>query len=101
MIELKIDKFEKGKVVFHIERQDEEDYDRLSDRLNDKPVAFKLSDGFNYYLESRGFIEFYPNTHTFYVRGTIRELDYTRIEVSIAEYLIIYELINKYNEKFS
>ena len=97
MIELKVDKFEKGKVTFHISRQDEEDYERLSDI----PVAFKLSGGFNYYLESKGFIEFYPNIHTFYVRGNYKEKDFKRIKVAFSEYLIIYELVNKYNEKFS
>lgn len=96
MIKLKVDKFEKGKVVFHISKQDEEDYDRL----HNKPVALKLSDGCNYYLESEGFIEFYPNLHTFYVRGSYKEKDFKRIKVAFSEYLIIFELVKKYNEKF-
>ena len=96
MIELKVDKFENGKVTFYISRQDKEDYDRL----HYKPFTFKLSDGFNYNLESKCFIEFCPNIHTFYVRGSYKAEDYSRIEVAFSEYLIIYELVNKYNEEF-
>ena len=96
MLELKVDKFENGKVTFYIERQDEEDYERL----NDENVTFKLSDGFIYRLESCGFISFYPELHTFCVRGAFKDRDFERIEVAFSEYLIIYELVNKYNEEF-
>ena len=96
MIELKVDKFENGKVTFYISRQDKEDYDRL----HYKPFTFKLSDGFNYNLESEGFMNFYPEIHTFCVRGLMKDRDYIRQEVSFSEYLIIYELVNKYNEVF-
>ena len=30
----------------------------------------------------------------------MQEKDFERIEVSVSEYLIIYELVKKYNEKF-
>ena len=95
MIKLKVDKFEKGKVTFHISRQDLEDYEKLI-----RVFSTKLSDGFSYYLESCGFIGFYPELHTFCVRGFNKERDFERIEVAFSEYLIIYELVNKYNEEF-
>ena len=95
MIELKIDKFEKGKVTFYISRQDEEDYDRL----HDKPFTLKLSKRF-YHLKSRGFIGFYPKFYTFFIRGNCKDRDYRRITVRISEYLNIFELIKKYNETF-
>ena len=93
MIELKVDKFENGRVFFYIERQDEEDYDRLSKQY----FSFEIS---GVKIISGGYPNFYSDDKEFFVRGTIRELDYTRIEVSISEYLIIYELVKKYNEKF-
>lgn len=93
MIELKVDKFENGKVTFYISRQDEEDYKRLR-----SVFSITLSDGFNYCLESEGFMDFYPAIHTFCVRGVYKDRDYIRKEVDFSEYLIIYELVKKYNE---
>lgn len=93
MIELKVDKFEDGKVTFHIERQDKEDYDRLR-----SVFSIKLSDGFTYCLNSEGFMDFYPGIHTFCVRGVFKDRDYIRKEVEFSEYLIIYELVKEYNE---
>ena len=98
MIELKIDKFEKGKVTFHISRQDLEDYKRLYD----KPFALKLSGGFEYILKTCVGPSFYRGTEVkeLFVRGDDRSSDYYKIKVSISEYLNIYELVNKYNEEF-
>lgn len=94
MIELTVDKFEKGKVVFHISRQDEEDYKRLEEE-----ITFKIS-GINYFISTGYFPGFYPNIRTFYVRGNLKEKDFKRIRVEFSEYLIIYELVKKYNENF-
>ena len=91
MIELKVDDFENGKVYFHISRQDKEDYDRLSvigGRRYGKYCLICAN-----YPEVRG--------RYFFVRGDYKEEDSRRIEVSMSEYLIIFELIKKYNEKFS
>ena len=96
MIELKVDEFENGIVSFYISRQDEEDYDRLSKQY----FSFEIS-GVKFLIRSGGYPNFYSDDKEFFVRGTIRELDYTRIKVSISEYLIIFELVKKYNEKFS
>ena len=94
MIELKIDKFEKGKVVFHISRQDEEDYKRLS-----KPCSFEIN-GFKFFIVSSALPTFFIEEKYFFVRGIFKEKDFDIMEVSISEYLIIYELVKKYNEKF-
>ena len=96
MIELKVDDFLEGKVAFYIERQDKEDYDRLQEQ----DCSFEIN-GVKFLIRSGGYPSFYSEDKQFFVRGTIRELDYTRIEVSISEYLNIFELVKKYNEKFS
>ena len=96
MIELKVDKFFDGKVTFHIERQDLEDYDRLS-----KPSCSFEINGVNFLIVSGAYPSFYPEDKQFFVRGNIKAEDYRRIRVSISEYLIIFELVKKYNEKFS
>ena len=99
MIELKIDKFKNGKVSFYISRQDEEDYNRLYD----EPFTLKLSDGFEYTLKSCVFPDFYREKEfkELFVRGENRGGDYCKIIVSMSEYLNIFELVKKYNEKFS
>ena len=98
MIELKVCEFKNGKVTFYISRQDEEDYNRL----NDKPFALKLSDGFEYTLKTCAYPAFYREKEVkeFFVRGDNRSDDYDKIRVSISEYLNIYELVKKYNEEF-
>ena len=98
MIELKVDKFENGNVVFHIEEQDVEDYNRL----DDKPFTVKLSDGSEYKLKSCAYPAFYREkaVKELFVRGENRGCDYDEITVSISEYLNIFELVKKYNEKF-
>ena len=99
MIELKIVEFKNGKVTFYISRQDEEDYERL----DDEPFTLKLSDGFEYTLKSCVYPSFYRGTEVkeLFVRGENRSSDYYKIKVSISEYLIVFELVKKYNEKFS
>ena len=100
MIELKVDEFKDCKVTFHISRQDKEDYKRL----NAKPFTLKLSDGSEYKLESScSFPYFYGEkaVKELCVRGDNRSSDYDRISVSISEYLNIFVLVQKYNEKFS
>ena len=95
MIELKVDDFLEGKVSFHIERQDEEDYKRLSQQY----FPFEIN-GTNFVIVSGAYPSFYSEDKHFFVRGNIKEEDYRRIRVSIAEYLNIFELVKKYNEKF-
>ena len=96
MIELKIDEFEDGYVTFHISRQDKEDYKRL----NTKMRTFEIN-GTNFNILKYNYPDFYIKDRSFFVRGNCKEEDFRRIEVSISEYLIIVELIKKYNEKFS
>ena len=93
MIELKVDDFLEGNVSFHIERQDKEDYKRLINNY----CLFEIS-GVKFLIRSGAFPGFYSEEKQFFVRGTMREEDYTIIRVSLSEYLIIYELIKKYNE---
>ena len=95
MIELKVDEFENGNVSFHIERQDKEDYDRLQEQF----CLFEIN-GVKFIIVSGCYPTFYSDDKLFFVRGTIREEDYKRIRVSISEYLNIFELVKKYNEKF-
>ena len=94
MIELKVDEFKDGKVYFHIERQDKEDYERLS-----KSCSFEIN-GTKFFIVSSALPTFFIEEKYFFVRGIFKEKDYERIEVSMSEYLIIYELVKKYNEKF-
>lgn len=92
MIELKIDKFEKGKVTFHISRQDAEDYQRL----RCKPFILKLSDGKEYWLFSSccpGYLN-----RDFFVRGKDSSMDNTKMIVEFTEFLKIFELLKEYNE---
>ena len=96
MIELKVDKFEDGQVVFHIERQDKEDYKRLINNY----CSFEINDT-NFFIVSGAFPAFYIEERKFFVRGKFKECDYDRIIVSISKYLIIFELVKKYNERFS
>ena len=96
MIELKVDEFEKGKVSFHISRQDKEDYDRLQKQF----CSFEIN-GIKFLIISGSYPSFYSDDKQFFVRGDFKENDYDIMEVSIAEYLIVFELIKKYNEKFS
>lgn len=87
MIELKIDKFEDGKVSFHIERQDEEDYDRLrilGGRLYGKYRLMSAS-----YPEIRG--------RDFFVRGWDESLNNVKCCVDFNDYLDIYDSIKAYN----
>ena len=98
MIELKIVKFKDGKVAFYIEGQDLEDYARL----HDEPFTLKLSDGFEYKLESC----IYPSyggkevRELFVLCGNNRRSEYDTIRVGVSEYLNIFELVKKYNETF-
>ena len=96
MIELKIDEFENGMVSFHISRQDKEDYDRLQKQS----CLFEIS-GVKFFIVSGSYPSFYSDEKQFFVRGDFKENDYDIMEVSISEYLIIFELVKKYNEKFS
>ena len=95
MIELKVDEFENGYVTFHIEKQDLEDDLRLSKQY----FSFEIN-GVNFFIVSGAYPIFYSEDKYFFVRGTIREEDSRRIEVSMSEYLNIFELVKKYNEKF-
>ena len=94
MIELKVDEFKDCKVTFHISRQDLEDYERLK-----KPCSFEIN-GIKFFIVSSALPTFFIEEKYFFVRGIFKEKDFERIEVSIAEYLIIYELVKKYNKKF-
>ena len=94
MIELKVDEFKDCKVTFHISRQDKEDYEILS-----KSCSFEIN-GTKFFIVSSALPTFFIEEKYFFVRGIFKEKDYERIEVSMSEYLIIYELVKKYNEKF-
>ena len=96
MIELKIDEFEDGYVTFHISRQDKEDYKRLNSEMR----TFEIN-GTSFNILKFNFPAFYIEDRNFFVRGNYKEKDFKRIKVSFSEYLIIFELIKKYNEKFS
>lgn len=93
MIELKVDEFEKGKVVFHISRQDEEDYIRL--KLAKQII---LDSGDFYYLQSIGCPQI-RNKH-FLVRGWMSHYDNIYLSTSLIDYLMIFECIKKYNKEF-
>lgn len=94
MIELKVDKFENGKVVFHIERQDIEDYIRLKKCAK----QIKLDNGKIYLLQSAGYPEI--NNKKFFVRGVMSNYDENCITTSLNNYLNIFECIKKYNNEF-
>ena len=96
MIELKVDEFFDGKVNFHIERQDEEDYNRIRNHN----IFFEVDKNI-YHLYSGAFPFFYQDEKEFFVRGTEKKFDDTKLTVTISEYLNIFELVKKYNEKFS
>ena len=96
MIELKVDEFENGKVSFHISRQDAEDYDRLQKQS----CSFEIN-GIKFFIISGTYPSFYSDDKYFFVRGDLTEADSDRIEVDFSEYLNIFELVKKYNEKFS
>ena len=86
MIELKVDKFEEGKVTFYISRQDKEDYERLCY----KPFTLKLSDGFEYILKTCVYPDFYRGTEVkeLFVRGDNRSNDYDKIRLVFQNILI-------------
>lgn len=93
MIELNVDAFIDGNVIFHIVRQDEEDYKRLKEG----EITFEIN-GIDYIISTASFPEFYFERKQFYVRGRNKANDFDQIEVSLSEYLNIYELVKKYNE---
>ena len=93
MIELKVDKFAEGIVIFHIERQDVEDYKRLK-----SAKKINLDKGGFYYLQSSGYPEILNKT--FFVRGTLEEQDKSCIATNVINYLKIFECIKKYNKEF-
>ena len=90
MIELKVDSCVNGMVSFHISRQDKEDYDRLNVIGGRRYGKYRLISA--NYPEVR--------ERNFFVRGDYKEKDTERIKVAFSEYLIIFELVKKYNEKF-
>ena len=94
MIELKVDEFENGKVVFHISRQDEEDYKILR---FEKQI--KLDSGDFYYLQSVGCPEIRNKFH-FLVRGSMFSYDEICLSTSLNNYLMLFECIKKYNKEF-
>ena len=96
MIELKVDEFEDGYVTFHISRQDKEDYKRLNSNMR----TFEIN-GTDFNILKFNYPAFYIEDRNFFVRGNFKERDFERIKVAFSEYLIIFELVKKYNEKFS
>ena len=96
MIELKVDSCVNGKVSFHISRQDLED----DLRLIKQSCSFEIN-GIKFFVASGAYPSFYSEDKYFFVRGNCKEEDFKRIEVDFSEYLIAYELVKKYNEKFS
>lgn len=93
MIELKVDKFADGIVIFHIEKQDVEDYNRLK-----FAKQIKLDSGDFYYLQSAGYPEI--DNKKFFVRGRSSSFDESCIATSLNNYLNIFECIKKYNNEF-
>ena len=96
MIELKIDEFEDGFVTFHISRQDKEDYKRLNSEMR----TFEIN-GTYFNILKFNYPAFYIEDRNFFVRGDYKDRDTERITVAFSEYLIIFELVKKYNKKFS
>lgn len=96
MIELTVDEFKNRRVTFHISKQEAEDYKRLKQ----KPFLLELSDGFEYTLKTCMYPSFYKEDKELFVRGENEKMDCRILEVSLSEYLIIFELVKKYNEKF-
>ena len=93
MIELKIDKFKNGKVIFHISWQDKEDYERLKVA----PFSLTLSDGKEYCLCSNCYPAYNNGDKYFFVRGWDSSMDNTKIMVTFADFLKIFELVKEYN----
>lgn len=87
MIELKVDKFQKGIVTFHIARQDKKDYDRLYRKL------FCHQD---FYLTSA--YSPFCTENMFGVRGSCKELDEKKLEVDIGMYIKICCVVKKFND---
>ena len=94
MIELKIDEFKEGKVIFHISRQDEEDYEKL----RYKPFLLTLSDGKVYGLFSDRFPQYYERHRRFFVRGREGSENEKEITVKLTDYLNIIELLQFYHK---
>ena len=92
MIELKVDKFAEGIVIFHIERQDVEDYERLREER-----YFCLDNGKIYSLQSYSHTELVEGKRLF-VRGSYHEIDNNLLTTSLDDYLNICECVKKYNE---
>ena len=87
MIELKVDEFKDGKVYFHIERQDKEDYERLNVVGGRRYGKYRLFS--NGYPEVRG--------ENFFVRGRDQRKNYLRCCVDFYDYLDICDSIKSYN----
>ena len=85
MIELKVDKFEKGEVTFHIERQ--EDFS-----LHHTGMKCGV-----YRIKKENHPEIRTFQKIFFVRGHAKSLDRTEMKVSIQEYLELIESINIFN----
>ena len=92
MIELKIDEFKGGVVIFHISRQDKEDYEKLEY----KPFSLTFSDGKKYVLKSVSCPECV--NRDFFVRGCNSSKDNTKMIVKFTEFLKIFELVKEYNK---
>lgn len=95
MIELVVDEFSGGEVVFHISRQDKEDYNKLY-----KKRSF-ICDGKKISLRSIGYpdIRFVSEDElTFLVRGGCKRYDEKKITVELQEYLVLYRAVLDYNK---
>ena len=94
MIELKVDKFKKGIVTFHISHQDEEDYEILREGFyrNIKDTEYEL----------RSLL--YPAYHhqgkevILFVRGVKDIFDELTMECLLEIYLDLLTLIKEYNK---
>ena len=74
---------------------------RLTSRSFQHSDTIVEINGIKFFIVSGAYPSFYSEDKQFFVRGELKAEDYRRIKVSFSEYLIIFELVKKYNEKFS
>ena len=88
MIELKVDEFKNGYVIFQIERQDEEDYKILKHPFLCKNDVLVVS-AFSPFCDDK----------TIGVRGVCKSFDKKKIRVQFDVFLKLYEAIYCFNNK--